>query len=164
MQEREQEEDVGARPNAHVLSHLLCGLGTARVDRKHRAATRHDALELLHGARQLHEAHVGNGRVGAEENQALGTLDVDDGLQHCRAVHLVGYHELVVAVLRTSRVAVGGSERGQEQPADRDDILVADVPGHAVDAYRVEHVHVGAGQSGGMGSGEFHALQALDGR
>ena len=105
---------------------------------------------------------TGQDRTG---DDAPGNLAIDIGLENLargsaqpgrdqpRRLHPFATH---------GDYALRGNLAGRQQLADRDDLLIADVPDRAVGPHRVEVMDVCAGQARRMGTLEFNVLHTLD--
>ena len=97
--EGEVEEHVGVGSDEDVVGGLAGRLGPAGVDHHHPPAPGGDGPQPLGRVGHLQEAPLRHDRVGSDDDQALGAVDVGEGLGEREAVDLPGGCELVGAVL-----------------------------------------------------------------
>ena len=71
-----------------------------------------DLLQALGRVGDLEKAPLGDHRIGADDDQALGAVDVGERLGERKAVDVAGGGELVGAVLGRGRVSVGNQRAG----------------------------------------------------
>ena len=137
VEERGEEKHVGARANEDLLAHGPGRLGSSRVDVDDPAAPLDDRLQPLGGLGGLHDAHLADLRVGADQHGELGPVQVGDGLQERDPVHALRHQVLVGQVLRRGREDVGGAQPEHEPVEGRgvegaEGGRVAEVAGHGV--------------------------------
>ncbi len=139
VDDRHQQERVGARPDEVVLVGLARGARAARVDDDELAAAGADAAQAPAGVRRGHQRAVGDERVRAEDQQVhraveVGHRDAQPRPEHQRRRELLG--ELVDGARRED---VARAERLQqdapvEERAERVGGRVADVRGQCLAA------------------------------
>ena len=89
VDEREQQQRVGAGADEEVLVGLLGGAGAPRVDDDDLAAAGADRPQPAAHVGRGHQRAVGRQRVGAEHQQVVGAVEVGDrelvpGAEHQR--------------------------------------------------------------------------------
>ena len=88
--DREQQERVGARADEVVLGGLLRGAAAARVDDDDLAAALADRADPAAHVGRGQQRAVGDQRVGAEDQQVVGAVDVGDRDAEPAAEHQPG--------------------------------------------------------------------------
>jgi hypothetical protein len=110
-------EEVGVRAGADevMLCRLRRGPRAARVDDDDAPAARADGAELPLHVRRRHQAAVRDERIGAEDEQVVGAVDVRDRDAERRAEHEPGRDLLRHLVDGARGVDVPRAERAEER-------------------------------------------------
>ena len=116
---REQQQRVGAGADEVVLVGLLGGAGAPRVDHDDLAAALANRPQPPAHVGRRHQAAVGVQRVGAEDQQVLGAVDVGDGNAERGAEHVPGRDLLGHLVDRAGGEDVASSPAPSAEPARR---------------------------------------------
>ena len=137
VHEREQQQRVGAGADEVVLVGLARGPRAPRVDDDHLAAARADGAQAPAHVGRREQAAVGGERVGAEDEQVVGAVDVGHRDRRPAAEHQRRGHLLGVLVDRAGAVEVARLQRLEqdaavEQAAEVVGAGVADVGGDRV--------------------------------
>ena len=111
VQEREQERRVAAGPHEVVLVAPRRGLAPPGIDEHQPAAARADALQAAPHVAERHHAAVRRRRVGAEHQQEVRPIDVDDRHRQRVAVDLHAGEQPRVRILRVGIEAVARAQR-----------------------------------------------------
>ena len=88
--DRGQQQGVGSRTDRHPLVGLLSGLRPAGVDHHDLAAPRPDGLDAAGKVRRGAHAAVRGVRVGPEQHEVVGAVEVGDGHGQRRTEHVAG--------------------------------------------------------------------------
>ena len=110
VQDGQQQVGVTARQHRQVFVGQARGFGTPRVDHDDLAAAGPHPLDPVLGARHGGHRPVGDRRVGADDHQPIGAVDIGDGHQEIRAVHLPGHELLGELIDRGGGVEVAGHQ------------------------------------------------------
>jgi hypothetical protein len=137
VDEREEQQRVGAGADEVVLVRFLGGPRPARVDHHELATAGPQGTQPAAHVRGGHEAAVGRERVGAEDEQVLGAVHVGHwdrgaGAEHERAGQLLGH-----LVHAGGRVDVAGRQRLEQHAAVEQAFQVVGVGVAQVDGHRV---------------------------
>ena len=90
VEQREQEERVGGRPDRQVFVGLFRGLRAARVDDHEPAAAGAQRAQSPGHVGRGHQRAVGRERVRAEHQEVVGAVDVGNGDRERAAEHESG--------------------------------------------------------------------------
>ena len=119
VHQRQQQRGVAAGPDEQVLVGDLRRLGAAWVDHDHPAAPlvqrTHPVREVGHG----HEGPVGGHRVGTDDEEEVGAVDVGHREQQLVAEHLPGQELVRDLVHRRGAEPVAGAQAADEGGAVR---------------------------------------------
>ncbi len=115
----EQQQRVGAGPDEVVLGGLAGGAASPRVDDHHLAAALADRADAPAHVGRGQQRAVGDQRVGAEDQQVVGAVDVRDRHREPGAEHQPGRDLLGHLVDRRGRVDVLRSPARARTPARR---------------------------------------------
>ena len=113
--DREQQQRVGTGADEVVLGGLAGGAAAAWIDDDHLAAALADRTDAAAHVGRRQQRPVGDERVGAEDHQVVGTVDVGDRHAEPGAEHQSGGNLLRHLIDRRRRVDVLRAERLQER-------------------------------------------------
>jgi hypothetical protein len=114
---RQEQRGVAARPDRVVLVGQGRGLGPPGIDHDQLAAARADRLQPgLHVGRR-HQAAVGHHRVGAQDHQAIGAVEIRHRDRQAAAEHRRGAHHLGELIGRAGAVALPGADGADQRRA-----------------------------------------------
>jgi hypothetical protein len=113
---RSEQQGVGAGPDRHPLIGLFGGARQTRIDDDHLAATGLDRLDPTREVGSGAHAPVGGIRVGAEDHEVIGPIEVGNGDRHRRAEHVTRGDVPGHLVDRRGAEAVTRAEPGQQHP------------------------------------------------
>ncbi len=82
VRDRREQQRIGARPDRHPLVGLFGGSRQSRIDDDHLAAARLDGLDATREVRSGTHAAVRCVRVGAEDHEVIGSVEVRHGDRH----------------------------------------------------------------------------------
>ncbi|MCW2813962.1 MAG: hypothetical protein JWN84_1417 [Nocardioides sp.] len=139
LQHRQQHRGVGAGAHEVVLVGDLGGLGAPRVDDDHPAFARLEVTDALGEVGHGHQRAVGGHRVGTDDHEQLGAVEVGDR-DHQLVAEELPRHELVGHLVDGGGAeAVLGAQRAHEPgpvgaEAERVGVGVAEVDPHRVAA------------------------------
>ena len=139
VHEREEQQRVGARADEVVLVGLARGARAPRVDDDDLAAARADRAQAPAHVGRREQAAVGGQRVGAEDEQVIGAVDVGHGdrrpaAEHERRGHLLGVLVDGAGAVEVARLQRLEHDAAVEQAAQVVGAGVADVGGDRVAA------------------------------
>jgi hypothetical protein len=110
LQHRHQEQRVAPRSDEEVFVCHLCGLSPPGVDHDQPSTTLLQVLEPPSEPGSGHHAAVRNHRVGAENEQKLGSIHVWNGQQQLVAEHQGGRHVVRQLVNRSGGKSISGPQ------------------------------------------------------
>ena len=119
VHEREEQQRVGARADEVVLVGLARGARAPRVDDDDLAAARADRAQAPAHVGRREQAAVGGQRVGAEDEQVVGAVDVGHGNRRPAAEHERRGHLLGVLVDGAGAVEVARLQRLEQRRGRR---------------------------------------------
>ncbi len=114
--DRREQQGVGARADRHPFVGLLGGLRTARIDHHDLAAARPDRLDAAGEVRGGAHAAVRGVRVGPEQHEMIGAVEVGNRHGQWRTEHVAG-RDLAGHLIDGRRAEpVAGADPGEQRP------------------------------------------------
>ncbi len=119
MEDREQEQGVGARADGEVLVRLGRRLGAAGIHHHQLAAALPQLVQPARDSARRHQAAVRGARIGAEHEEEAGPVDVGHRQEELVAEHLQGREHVRELVDRGGGESGARSQRaGEERDAE----------------------------------------------